>query len=97
MDLTGYTERRQTVYTKCERSNTHMQKANPRELRANLKHYLESKHATVIKDARSYDPKARAVIIPIHYGTKPWDYQAQRRAIAEARKIFATAMSELNN
>ncbi len=73
-----------------------MQKANPRKLRANLKTYLQSNQATVIKDAHTHDPKLRALLIPIHQGNNPWTKAAKNHAMAQAKKLFTSAMKELN-
>jgi hypothetical protein len=67
-----------------------MQKTTARELRTNLKRYLESTQPTIIQ-GRGWRPTARAILVPI----APYPTRA-RAALAQAKRHFAEAIKDAN-
>ncbi len=69
-----------------------MTKTSIREFRKTLKAHLESAEATIITSGRGWRPAARAILIPLPPpGYKPGE---QRRAIAQAKRLFKDAITQ---
>lgn len=69
-----------------------MQKTSIREFRKTLKAHLESPEATLITSGRGWRPTARAILIPI---PEPrYTPGEQRKAIAQAKRLFKDAIAQ---